>query len=171
MTASERAKRVKLLVMDIDGTLTDGAMYYTREGEYMKRFSTRDGMGLTLLNRAGIDLAIITSEDSEIAAQRGKKLKIEHVILGSRDKTSSLQQLATQLTLPLDSIAYIGDDVNDGPVMKICGLTGCPSDAVASIKEVSHFHSKFPGGNGAVREFAELILTSQGHPVTLRENW
>ena len=171
MTATDRAKRVKLLVMDIDGTLTDGAMYYTRDGEYMKRFSTRDGMGLTLMAKAGYQLAIITSENSEIAAQRAKKLKIEHVILGSRDKTTSLTELASKLALPLDSIAYIGDDVNDGPVMKICGLSGCPSDAVEAIKSVSHWQSQFPGGNGAVREFAEFILMSNDQPITLQENW
>jgi YrbI family 3-deoxy-D-manno-octulosonate 8-phosphate phosphatase len=171
MTVEERAKKVQLLVMDVDGTLTDNAMYYTAEGEYMKRFSTRDGMGITLLRRAGVISAILTSEPSEIAAQRAKKLKIEHVILGSHDKSSSIMDLSRDLSIPMEAIAYIGDDVNDGPVMRLCGLTGCPSDAVESIKEVSHYVCAQGGGNGAVREFAELILKAQDHEVTLPENW
>ena len=171
MTLEERAKKIKLLVMDVDGTLTDGAMYYTNEGEYMKRFTTRDGMGVTLLRRAGIDSAIITSEQSEIAVKRGEKLKIQHVILGSHDKSASLMDLSQKLNIPMEAIAYIGDDVNDGPVMRLCGLTGCPSDAVAAIKEIAHHTCSFPGGHGAVREFAELILRAQNQPVILPERW
>ncbi len=171
MTLEERAKKIRMVVMDVDGTLTDAAMFYTAEGEYMKRFSTRDGMGVTLLRRAGIVCAIITSEQSEIARQRGEKLKVEHVILGCHDKTTALKDLAASLSIALDDIAYIGDDVNDGPVMKIVGLSGCPSDAVASIKKIAHYQCELPGGNGAVRELAEFILVNQGHSVTLTEGW
>lgn len=171
MTVEERAKRIRLVVMDVDGTLTDAAMYYTAEGEYMKRFTTRDGMGITLLRRAGIECAIITSEMSEIARKRGEKLKIEHIILGSHDKSASLMDLSQKLNIPMEAIAYIGDDVNDGPVMRLCGLTGCPSDAVDAIKEIAHHTCTLPGGHGAVREFAELILRSQQQPVILPERW
>ncbi len=171
MTLEERAARVRILVMDVDGTLTDGAMYFSGEGEALKRFSTRDGMGITLLRRAGIEAAIITSENSEIARRRAEKLKIDHVVLGSHDKTADLQQLMAQLKIPMDAVAYIGDDVNDGPVMRICGLTACPCDAVQAIRERAHHVCSASGGNGAVREFAELILTMQGHPVTLPEGW
>ena len=171
MTVEERGKKIKLLVMDIDGTLTDAAMYYTNDGEFMKRFSTRDGMGVTLLRRVGIECAIITSENSEIARKRGEKLKIKHIILGSHDKSTSLAELAPNLSIPMEAIAYIGDDVNDGPVMRLCGLAGCPSDAVDAIKEIAHYQCQASGGNGAVREFAELILRSQGQPVILPERW
>ena len=171
MTLEERAKLVKVVVMDVDGTLTDGAMYYTAAGEYMKRFSTRDGMGVTLLRRAGIIPAIITSESSEIARSRAEKLGIQHVILGSHDKTASLMDLCDQLSVPVASIAYIGDDINDRNVMQLCGCTACPSDAVTSVREIAHYICKAPGGNGAVREFAELILTAQQQPVTLPERW
>ena len=171
MTVEERAKRVRLFIMDIDGTLTDGAMYYSANGEELKRFSTRDGMGVTLLQRAGIECAIVTSEHSQIAAKRAEKLKITQVILGSHDKTASVTELSEYLSIPVEAIAYIGDDVNDGPVMRLCGFTGCPSDAVEAIKDRSHYVCSQRGGNGAVREFAEFILKAQGHAVTLPENW
>jgi len=171
MKVEERAQRVRLLIMDIDGTLTDGAMYYSANGEELKRFSTRDGMGITLLHRAGIECAIVTSEHSQIAAKRAEKLKIKHVILGSHDKTMSVTDLSEYLRIPMEAIAYIGDDVNDGPVMRLCGFTGCPSDAVEAIKTHAHYVCTHQGGHGAVREFAELILTAQGHAVTLPENW
>lgn len=171
MTIEERAQRVRVLVMDVDGTLTDGAMYYTAEGELMKRFSTRDGMGITLLRKAGIIPAIITSEHSQIAMQRARKLGIERVILGSHDKSSSLMQLCEELTVPMEAIAYIGDDINDRHVMQLCGCTACPADAVEAIKEIAHYQCRALGGNGAVREFAELILKAQNQPVTLPERW
>lgn len=171
MTVEERAKGVKLFIMDIDGTLTDGAMYYSSNGEELKRFSTRDGMGVTLLQRAGIECAIVTSEHSQIAAKRGEKLKIKHLILGSHDKSSSVTELSEYLNIPMEAIAYIGDDVNDGPVMRLCGLAGCPSDAVEAIQTHSHYVCTQRGGNGAVREFAEMILKAQGQMITLPENW
>jgi len=167
----ERARKIHMVVMDVDGTLTDGAMYYSAEGEAMKRFDTRDGMGLTLLRRAGYRLAIITSEQSQIAQKRAEKLRIDDVILGSHDKTTSLKELARKHSLALESIAYIGDDVNDEHVMSLCGLTACPSDAAAVIRNTAHVCCTSRGGHGAVREFAEMILTANGHPVTLTENW
>ena len=128
-------------------------------------------MGVTLLRRAGIECAIVTSEHSQIAAKRAEKLKITHVILGSHDKSTSVQELSEYLSIPMEAIAYIGDDVNDGPVMSLCGLAGCPSDAVEAIQSRSQYVCSQKGGNGAVREFAEMILTAQGHEVTLPENW
>ncbi|MCX6139962.1 MAG: HAD-IIIA family hydrolase [Candidatus Kapabacteria bacterium] len=171
MTNSERAQRIKLVVMDVDGTLTDGAMYFSERGEELKRFSTRDGMGVTLLHRAGLQTAIITSENSPIVVRRAEKLRITEVILGSRDKTTTLQELARRLALSPEDIAYIGDDVNDLNVMRICGLTACPSDAVAAIQETAHITCASQGGNGAVREFAEFILVAQSKPITLPEQW
>jgi len=165
------AGKIRMLIMDVDGTLTDGAMYFSARGEEMKRFSTRDGMGINLLRRAGIESAIMTSEDSEIAAARARKLRIEEVILGTHDKCASIVELATRRAIPMECIAYIGDDVNDVHVMQMCGLSGCPSDSVDAIKSVAHFISSKSGGNGAVREFAEFILKAQNQPVTIPENW
>ncbi len=168
---NEKLKEIKILVMDVDGTLTDGAMYYSANGEELKRFSTRDGMGITLLSRGNIETAIITSENSAIVSSRADKLKIAHVYLGSRDKTKTIKELAEKLNLSLQNIAYIGDDINDEHVMKICGFSACPSDAVEIIRKTASYICKAKGGNGAVREFSEIILKAQGKPVSLKENW
>jgi 3-deoxy-D-manno-octulosonate 8-phosphate phosphatase (KDO 8-P phosphatase) len=171
MTNHERAAGIKLVIMDVDGTLTDGAMYYSTRGEELKRFSTRDGMGITLLRKAGIATAIITSENTEIVLRRAQKLGITEVVMGSHDKTTTFHDICRRYELDAGSIAYIGDDVNDLHVMQLSGLSGCPSDAVAAIRSVANVVCTQPGGNGAVREFAEFILTAQGKDVTLPERW
>jgi YrbI family 3-deoxy-D-manno-octulosonate 8-phosphate phosphatase len=171
MTNQERAAKIKLVIMDVDGTLTDGAMYYSTRGEELKRFSTRDGMGVTLLHKAGIATAIITSESTEIVLRRAQKLGITEVVLGSHDKTTTFHDICRRHGLEADSIAYIGDDVNDLHAMKLSGLSGCPSDAVAAIRNAAHMVCSQSGGNGAVREFAEFILMAQGMQVTLPERW
>jgi 3-deoxy-D-manno-octulosonate 8-phosphate phosphatase (KDO 8-P phosphatase) len=166
-----RAMRVRMVVMDVDGTLTDGAMYYGVDGEALKRFSTRDGMGVTLLHKAGLRTAIITSEQTDIVVRRAEKLRIDEVLLGIHDKTAALHDLSRRTSVPLDHIAYIGDDVNDLHVMRLCGLSACPNDAVAAIRDVAHYRCMANGGHGAVREFVELILTAQDLPITLPERW
>lgn len=165
------AREIELVVMDVDGTLTDGAMYYSADGEELKRFTTRDGMGITLLHKAGIRTAIITSEHSPIVSRRAEKLGIQDVVLGCRNKSDALVAMAQRLNVPLAKVAYIGDDVNDLPVMQLCGLTGCPADAVQSVKNIAGYHCAALGGHGAVREFAEFILVAQQRPITLSENW
>jgi 3-deoxy-D-manno-octulosonate 8-phosphate phosphatase (KDO 8-P phosphatase) len=167
----QKIKKIKLFVTDVDGTLTDGTTYYSSEGEQLKQFSIHDGMGIVLLKKAGIEVAILTSESSPIVEARAKKLKIEHVGLGSRNKKQDLNELAQKLNYSLDEIAYIGDDVNDLQPLEICGLAGCPSDSVAAIKNVADYICELPGGKGAVREFAELILINQNKPITLPEKW
>ena len=166
-----KLKKIKLLVMDIDGTLTDGAMYYTEDGKEFKRFSTRDGMGVNLLRKSGIETAIITSENSQIALNRAKKLKIENCILGSRNKTKDFEDLLDKMGFTFEETAYIGDDVNDYHVMKLAGVSACPADSVDAIKSVANIICEKNGGHGAVREFSEMILDAQNKPVTLNENW
>ena len=168
---NSKLSQVKLLVMDVDGTLTDSSMYYTANGEELKRFSTRDGMGIALLHKSNIDTAIVTSEDSEIARARARKLNIEHVVTGCRDKLSALKELTENLSISLENIAYIGDDINDLHAIRVSGVSGCPSDAVKIIKESADYICKAKGGRGAVREFAELILKSQNKSIILPENW
>lgn len=167
----EKLKKVKLLAMDVDGTLTDAGMYFTENGEASKRFSTRDGMGVVLLRKAGIDSAIITSENSRIVEARAQKLAIEHVILGSHNKEFALKELCRKLKLDLEEIAYIGDDVNDAYAMRIVGISACPADSVDYIKNIANYLCKANGGYGAVREFAELILKAQNKANFLTENW
>jgi YrbI family 3-deoxy-D-manno-octulosonate 8-phosphate phosphatase len=166
-----KLQEIKLLAMDVDGTLTDASMYYTANGEEMKRFSTRDGMGIMLLRKGGIDTAIITSEDSKIAEARAQKLSIGHIILGCRNKSKAIIELAEELSLTLENIAYIGDDVNDAPIMGIVGISACPSDAAQTVKNIATIVCDNAGGNGAVREFCELILQSQNKLITLNEDW
>jgi len=168
----EKLQAIELLVMDVDGTLTDGAMYFSGSGEELKRFSTRDGMGINLLQLAGIDTAIMTSESSPIVTARATKLKIKYVVLGSKNKYRALMDLAEKLGLPLKKIAYIGDDVNDIPPFKLAGVKACPADSVLQIKELADYICTATGGNGAVREFADLILNAQNKPTTVPEdNW
>lgn len=162
---------VKLVVMDVDGTITDSGMYYGTNGEEYKRFSTRDGMAVNLLRKSGIDAAILTSEDSVIAKNRAKKLGIENCILGSRNKSESLKDLLDKLNLKYEEVAYIGDDVNDYHVMQLAGISACPADATKSVKDVADYICNSKGGNGALREFAELILIMQDKPIILQENW
>ena len=157
--------------MDVDGTLTQCTVYYSRNGEDMKRFSLRDGMGIELLHKSGIHTAIITSENSPIVISRATKLRIGSVIVGSRNKTRSLKELSDNLGIPLASIAYIGDDINDLWAMQTAGLAVCPKDAVNAIREISNIILEHNGGEGAVREISELILQAQGKPLILNENW
>jgi len=167
----EKAKKIKLFVMDVDGTMTDGKVYYSANGEELKRFSIIDGMGIELLKKGGIEIGIITAEQSNIVKARASKLNIKYVILNSRNKKKALTDLAGSLDLSLQEVAYIGDDINDLYVMQIAGLTACPSDSNKHIIDISDYICNNQGGNGAVREFAELILKSQNKQITLNENW
>ncbi|MFP4528752.1 MAG: KdsC family phosphatase [Candidatus Kapaibacterium sp.] len=166
-----KLQKIVILIMDVDGTLTDSAMYYSDKGEELKRFSTRDGMGITLLHKSGIETAIITSENSGIVRARADKLKIKHVVLGCCNKTGALKIILDEMGVGPENAAYIGDDVNDYHVMKICGVSACPADAVETIRNTADYICEAGGGNGAVREFAEKILISQNKSVTLTENW
>ncbi|HAW09449.1 MAG TPA: 3-deoxy-D-manno-octulosonate 8-phosphate phosphatase [Bacteroidetes bacterium] len=158
---NDKLAKIKLLAMDVDGTLTDGAMFYSEQGEILKRFSTRDGMGITLLHKNGIRTAILTSENTEIVSARARKLNIENVILGTQSKDSDLKALADKYNLEMDEIAYIGDDINDIPALKIAGFSACPNDASKFVKNIANYICEYPGGNGAVRELAEMILEAK----------
>lgn len=166
-----QCKKVKLLVLDVDGTMTDGTVYYSANGEELKRFSIRDGMGIVLLDLGNIPVAIITSENSNIVKARASKLNIEYVILGSRNKKQSLIELVDKLGLALDDVAYIGDDINDIQALEISGVSACPADANKYVKYVCDYICQSEGGKGAVREVVELILLSQNKSITLPENW
>lgn len=167
----DRILKVKVLVMDIDGTLTDSTVWYSKSGEELKRFSLRDGMGIELLHKGGLKTAFLTSENSPIVISRATKLKIGSVMLGSHNKLKSLQEFAKNSNYQLEEIAYCGDDVNDLQAMQIAGFSACPCDAVDAIKDISHYVLKNRGGRGAVREMCEIILQAQGKPITLPEAW
>lgn len=167
----DKLKKIKILVMDVDGTLTDSGVFYSKSGEEMKRFSLRDGMGIELIHKAGLEAAILTSENSPLVIARSTKLKIEHVILGSRNKKKSLQELADTAGVTLENLGYIGDDVNDYFAVQTAGFSACPADAVDCVRDNVDYICNAKGGYGAVREFAELILTAQDKPIILPESW
>lgn len=158
---NEKLSKIKLFAMDVDGTLTDGAMYYSVQGEQLKRFSTLDGMGITLLQKYSIRTAILTSENTEIVTARAKKLNIEDVILGTITKDIDIKVIAEKYNLSLEEIAYIGDDINDIPAIKIVGFSACPQDASNFVKDKVNYICINNGGNGAVREIAEMILEAK----------
>ena len=154
----EPAFDIRLFVTDVDGTLTDGGMYYTADGEYMKLFNTRDGMGLSMLREAGIEVCMMTSENSEIVARRAEKLNVTRVFFGVRDKLAQMTALCQELNMPLTHVAYVGDDVNDLDVMRHVGHAFAVADADSRVLEAANVKLSKRGGEGAVREAAEWVL-------------
>jgi 3-deoxy-D-manno-octulosonate 8-phosphate phosphatase (KDO 8-P phosphatase) len=153
-----RLKKIKLLATDVDGVLTDSGMYYSENGDELKKFNTRDGMGLVLLRNAGIKVAIVTSEDTKIVERRAAKLKIADLFQGARDKVAALEIIMKRHSLQWDEIAYIGDDVNDLEVMKRVGFAATPFDGTDQNKKTAHYVTKKKGGEGCVREICDMIL-------------
>ncbi|MEA5426270.1 KdsC family phosphatase [Arcicella lustrica] len=162
MSVHEKAKHIKLLITDCDGVLTDAGVYYGENGEVLKKFNIRDGMGVERLRKlTNIETAIITGEISPSVAKRAEKLKITELHLGIKEKLAVLVQIMVNRNLTKNNIAYIGDDVNDIEIMQNVGLTACPSDAISFTKEVADYICENKGGEGCFREFAELIIASQ----------
>jgi len=157
----EKAQKIKLVLTDSDGVLTDTGVYYSNRGEEMKRFSIRDGMGVERLRTiAGVETGIITGELSGSVKKRGEKLKIKELHLGIKDKKAVLNKIIKTRKIGLENIAYIGDDTNDLEVLKMAGLSACPADAVIQIKQIVDYITDSRGGYGAFRDFAELIIAS-----------
>lgn len=150
--------KIKILVMDVDGTLTDGKIYIGSDGEMLKAFNVKDGLGISKLRTNNIIPAIITGRESEILKRRSEELKIEELYQGEENKIGKLKELVERYKCSLSEVAYIGDDENDLQCMKVCGLSGCPADAVESVKEAVDVVCNKDGGQGAVREFIEYIL-------------
>lgn len=165
----DRARRVKLVLTDCDGVLTDAGVYVSADGERLKRFSLRDGMGVERLRTIGnIPTGIITREQSAIVAKRAEKLRIEELHLGVRDKLPVVRAIAATRGLSLEELAYIGDDMNDLEVLDRVGLSAAPADAEPLVLDRVHYVCQRAGGHGAFREFAELVLAAQHPPAALR---
>ena len=151
--------RIRLLLTDCDGVLTDGSVYYSANGEQMKRFSVRDGLGVERLQKlVRIETGLITGENSEIVMQRVEKLGIREYHPGCLDKFSKLKEILSQRKYSADMVAYIGDDFNDEEIMRHVGLSASPADALPAISEVANLVMANKGGYGAFREFAEIII-------------
>ncbi|MBM4127915.1 MAG: HAD-IIIA family hydrolase [Nitrospira sp.] len=152
-----------MFAMDVDGTLTDAGMYYSESGDEWKKFNTRDGMGIKLLQRVGLITAIVTQERTRLVARRAEKLAIPELHQGVMDKLSVLREMATRHGISLEQVAYIGDDVNDIEALQAVGLSASPADGLPQVLRVVKYVCRKKGGEGAVRELAEMILKAQGH--------
>lgn len=156
------ALRIRLVVFDVDGVLTDGRLYYGPEGESLKVFDVRDGYGIKALQRAGIDVAIITGRNSPMTATRARDLGIMHLVQGREDKGVALAELLDQLEISTDAVAYMGDDVVDIPAMQRVALALTVQDAHPEVLQHAQWRSRNPGGRGAVREACDLLLAARG---------
>ena len=156
----KKCKKIKVIISDVDGVLTDGGMYYSEKGEVLKKFNTRDGMAIKLLEN-GIKTILITGENSKIVKARAKKIKASNVFIGISKKELLLPKICKKYNVSNSEIAYIGDDLNDYKIMKKVGFSATPSDGIAEIKLVSDYVCKIKGGHGAFREFCDLILNYQ----------
>ena len=165
----EKAKQIRVLIVDIDGVMTDGSLYYHQTGEYLKAFYVRDGFGIKLLQKAGLQVAIISGRNSPLVYSRAQDLGIDSsaVFLAVADKASALDTLCQSLNVKPEQMAFMGDDWIDLPVLARVGLATCVIDAHDEVKSRVHWISAYPGGRGAVRELCELILRSQQSYDTL----
>lgn len=162
LTVHQRAARVRLLALDVDGVLTDGRLHYGPQGEAMKSFDVRDGHGIKLLMRSGIEVALLTARSSDIVATRAHELGLTHVLQGQSDKAAGLAALLGRTGVMAADCAYMGDDWPDLPVLHQVGLATTVADACDDVRAVAHWVSTRAGGHGAVRELAEFILRAQG---------
>jgi 3-deoxy-D-manno-octulosonate 8-phosphate phosphatase (KDO 8-P phosphatase) len=162
VNARARARRIKVLVLDVDGVLTDGRMTLTERGDELKSFHTHDGMGVNLARRAGLKVALVTGEKSQIGQTRGIKLGVEEIVLGARRKAETVEELRAKFGVAAEEIAFMGDDLLDIPALERAGLAVAPANAVPEVRAMVDVVTRAAGGAGAVRECVELILRAQG---------
>jgi 3-deoxy-D-manno-octulosonate 8-phosphate phosphatase (KDO 8-P phosphatase) len=158
---SVRAKQIRLVCFDVDGTLTDGRLFFDEHGGELKAFHVHDGQGLRLLEDSGIAVALITARDSKIVRARGQDLRLKHVFVGIANKLKLLKELCQREAIELSEVAYMGDDLPDLACLQSVGLAACPSDALDVIQQNVHWRSNFIGGAGAARQFCDAILHAQ----------
>jgi 3-deoxy-D-manno-octulosonate 8-phosphate phosphatase (KDO 8-P phosphatase) len=157
----ERARRVRLLVLDVDGVMTDGRLHITAQGEETKVFHVRDGSGIVAVQRAGIAVAIISGRDSAAVIRRASELGIRYVFQGIADKRAALDALLAQLGLTADALACVGDDTPDVPMLERAALAVAVADAHTTARAAAHWTTPSPGGHGAVREVCDLLLSAR----------
>ncbi|MGZ6142158.1 MAG: KdsC family phosphatase [Myxococcales bacterium] len=155
-------QRIRLVVLDVDGTMTDGRLYYGAQGEAFKAFDVRDGHGLRLLRiHGGVKLAVLTGRRADLVMQRCRELSIEHVVGQSRQKGAAIDKLSADLGVPLAETAFMGDDVNDLPALRKVGFSCAPVDAAGEVLREVRWVSRRPAGRGAVRELCEILLAAR----------
>lgn len=158
-----KAHNIRLVAFDIDGIMTDGRLYFTSLGDEIKAFNVKDGLGLNLLRKSGVEVAIITGRTSELVSRRARDLKIDKLVQGREDKKIALQELMQRENLTADQIAYMGDDLPDLPAIRYAGLGVTVADALPIVKQHADFITEAKGGEGAVREFCDWLLQAQGN--------
>ena len=158
---TDKAKAIKIVATDIDGVWTDAGMYYTPSGEKMKCFSTYDGMAVQLLREIGIPTIILTSENSEIVLRRAEKLKIDKVYINEKEKLNRMHEICKELDISLSQVAYIGDDINDLPLLEEVGLSAMPPNSPMLDLFSPDYLTKRTGGQGAFREFIDKIIKAK----------
>ena len=157
----KKCLEVKIVITDVDGVLTDGGMFFSENGEMLKKFNTRDGMGVELLRNHKIPVVIITRENSKIVLSRAKKLLIKEAFIGIKRKELLLPKICKKYQIKKNNVAYIGDDINDLEILKQVGFSASPRDGVSIIKKKSDYVCKSKGGEGVLREVADLIISYQ----------
>jgi 3-deoxy-D-manno-octulosonate 8-phosphate phosphatase (KDO 8-P phosphatase) len=167
----ERARRIKLLLMDCDGVLTDGRLWLTPDGDEQKSFHTRDGQGISLFHAAGLRTGIISGRTSTAVARRAEDLKMSFVRQFAKDKIEALEEIVAEAGVTTADCAYIGDDLADIPVMRRVGLAVAVADAAEETKQAAHYVTTVRGGHGAVREVIDLILKAQGRWAELMQRF
>ena len=163
-----KCKKIKLVLTDVDGVLTDGGRYYSEKGEIMKRFHVRDGMGINILLRNGIKTAIVTKENSKIVKKWAKEMNVSKTYSRIKIKEKELEKICKYYKISPSEVAFIGDDVNDIKLMKKVGFSATPSDGILQAKKIVNYICKTSGGNGALREMIDLILKEKFSNET---NW
>lgn len=168
---NQRAARIRLLCLDVDGTLTDGRLVYDGEGRETKAFHVLDGLGMQLLEEHGVAVALVTARRSAAVQARARDLGLQHVHTGVKDKAATLRLLCASLDLAANQVAHMGDDLPDLPALLLAGLAAAPANAHPWVAERVHFQSVARGGQGAVRELCDLILVAQGHRAAVLERY
>lgn len=159
----EKAKKLKLLILDVDGVLTDGKLFFDNEGNEYKAFHARDGHGIKLLQQTGVEVAVISGRKSNSVALRMKNLGIQHVYQGHENKIAAFNELIDKTGVTHEQVAHVGDDVLDLPIMTRVGLAIAVNDANFAVKQRAHWCTSLAGGQGAVREVCDFIMQAQGH--------
>lgn len=157
----KKCKKIKIVLTDVDCVLTDGGMYYTENGDIMKKFHTRDGMGVSLLRKKKISTIIITKEKTKFVKKWAKKMNVEKLYDGIQKKEDLVTNICSRYDVTLQELAYIGDDVNDLELLKKVGLSATPADGITDAKKICNYVCKSNGGEGAFRELADLILETR----------
>jgi len=160
-----------LLVLDVDGVLTDGRLYYGANGAELKAFHIQDGLGLKMLRASGVEVAIVTGRTSRAVELRAENLGVPYVFQGVADKLAAFNQLLAQLAVGASAAAAMGDDLPDLPVLLRCGFAACVPEAAAAVRSHAHYITDRPGGTGAVREVCELLMRAQGTLETAMQQY